>query len=100
MLTRTEYLLTLLSEESAEIIQRATKAQRFGLSEVQPGQDESNHLRLRNEVLDLFVVIEMLRAEGVELYNNRSNADIAYMKRKRETVEAFMRYSRECGCLA
>jgi len=41
-LNRAEYLLSVLAEECCEVAQRATKAQRFGLREIQPDQPFNN----------------------------------------------------------
>lgn len=49
--------LVLLIEECAEVTQRATKAIRFGLEEVQAGQDLTNRERLERELIDLAVAI-------------------------------------------
>lgn len=51
-------LLTVLIEECAEVQQRATKALRFGLEEVQPGQPFTNMYRLGSEVGDLLEVVD------------------------------------------
>ena len=56
-----QYLLTLLVEECAEVAQRATKAQRFGMNEVQPGQDLNNFQRLNGEINDLMTVMGLLQ---------------------------------------
>lgn len=53
-------LLDLLIEECAEVIQRATKMDRFGVLEAQPGHD-NNRVRLSLEVGQLFEVIERCR---------------------------------------
>jgi NTP pyrophosphatase (non-canonical NTP hydrolase) len=53
-------LLKILIEECAEVIQRATKAQRFGLAEVQPGQDLSNAQRLAQEIGDVKCMVDRL----------------------------------------
>ena len=94
-MTRTEHLLWILAEECAEVAQRASKAARFGLAEVQPEQDLNNADRLRDELTDLLAVAEMLNDdELIGCY------DYATGKRqKREKVEKFLRYSAECGTL-
>jgi hypothetical protein len=66
-------LLTILLEECAEVQQRVTKVLRFGLLEVQPGQELDNRERLSLEVGDL---MEMLaRAENAGLLVGRCVAD-------------------------
>lgn len=59
-MNRTEHLLWVLAEECAEVAQRASKAARFGLDEVQPGQALTNEERLWQEMCDLCAVGEML----------------------------------------
>jgi len=58
-------LLTILVEECAEIQQRATKALRFGLAEIQPGQHFTNKFRLGSEIGDLMEVIQRCLAAQV-----------------------------------
>lgn len=53
-------LLTILAEECCEVGQRVSKALRFGLAEVQPGQPLTNIERLSEEVGDLLGVIDRL----------------------------------------
>jgi flagellar biosynthesis/type III secretory pathway chaperone len=50
-------LLIILMEECAEVQQRASKALRFGLDEIQDGQAYDNVQRLSFEVGDLIAVI-------------------------------------------
>ena len=92
-MTYVEYLLTCLTEECAEVSQRATKAIRFGLSEKQPGQGLSNAIRLVGELDDLFHIYELLRRTGtipplpVDTYG------------KRDKIFRYMDYSMELGKL-
>lgn len=58
-------LLTILIEECAEVQQRATKALRFGLDEIQPGQMFTNKFRLGGEVGDLIEVIDLCARAGI-----------------------------------
>lgn len=90
----TEYLLSCLIEECAEVIQRATKAQRFGLYEIQPEQYLDNHERLALELADLMATIDLLKDEGVRLPISG-----AAIKAKIGKVKKFMDYSRELGAL-
>ncbi len=73
---REREILTIVGEEAAEIgiemlsilaqLQiRASKASRFGLEEVQPGQLYSNRDRLSHEVGDLLAVLELAEQEGL-----------------------------------
>jgi NTP pyrophosphatase (non-canonical NTP hydrolase) len=92
--TRTEHLLVILAEECAEVAQRTSKALRFGLDEVQPGQTETNAQRISGELADVFAAVDMLINEGVIAY-----PDIARTLAKQKKVEEFLRYSAECGTL-
>ncbi len=94
-MTRKEHLLTILAEECGETAQRATKALRFSLEEIQPGQSLTNKQRLIQEFNDIYAMMVMLRAEfhignfiDPELYN----AKIA-------KVEHFLQRSRDNGTL-
>jgi len=62
---REREILNILIEEAAEIQHRACKVLRFGLLEVQPGQDLTNEARLSEEIGDLFGVVDLGIAEGV-----------------------------------
>jgi NTP pyrophosphatase (non-canonical NTP hydrolase) len=50
---RQRELLIVLMEECAEVAQRASKAARFGMDEVQPGQPDTNLIRIAREMGDL-----------------------------------------------
>lgn len=63
-MNRTEHLLTILAEECAEVAQRATKALRFGLEEIQPGSPFDNSTRITHEYADLLAVVKMLQTDG------------------------------------
>lgn len=57
--------LLVLIEECAEVAQRATKAMRFGMREVQPGQELRNDERLSHEFGDLLTVAALCRDLGL-----------------------------------
>lgn len=88
-MTRTDHLLTILAEECAEVAQRASKALRFGLGEIQPGQALTNLERIEEELGDLIAVARMLGLAPSE----RTLAD------KPAKVERFLDYSERCGKL-
>lgn len=96
-MNRTEHLLTIIAEECAEIAQRASKAARFGLSEVEPGQDLTNAERIFYEFEDLRAVLTMLKWErdfpifDIDSYECRVE--------KEKKVEKFLEYSAELGTL-
>lgn len=98
-MNRSEHLLACLAEECDEIGQRAMKALRFGIDEVQPGQPFTNGERIISEFFDLLGVIDMLHREGVlprQLPGADGNARIELKKAK---VEKFMTYAIEQGAL-
>lgn len=95
-MTRTEHLLTILAEECAEVAQRASKALRFGLSEVQPGQTYTNTERLFAELVDLEAVIGMLIAAGV-LIRPPQIVVVEMVQAKKAKVEKFLAFSAARG---
>lgn len=64
-MTKSEHLLNKLMEEAAEVIQRVSKANRFGLGEIQPGQELTNAERILEEVVDVFAAFEMVVEAGL-----------------------------------
>lgn len=90
-MTRQEHLLIILAEECNEVAQRASKALRFGMEEVQPEQESSNAERLVQEFNDLLAVAFMLKLEGI--------GNPASLYAKISKVEKFLEYSKECGKL-
>jgi len=93
MINKTQHLLICLAEECAEVQQRVTKILRFGIGEIQPGQELDNGTRLTAEVTDLLAVLELLYAEGVPVFGGTTQD----LKAKKEKVLHFMEYARECG---
>ncbi len=94
-MNRLEHLLTIVAEEGAEVAQRADKALRFGLYEVQPGQDQTNLERLLGEYHDLMASIGMvLDDQRLPFHINPE-----LLNEKRRKVEKFLAYSRELGTL-
>ena len=92
---RTEHLLTILSEECAEVSQRVTKSLRFGINETQEGQELNNADRLTYELSDLFAVYEMLVSEGV-IPKVEDNHDLNIKKKR---VEKYLLISKGLGRL-
>lgn len=96
-MTFEQLLCGKIAEEACEVAQRALKAQQFGLDEVQEGQDEDNALRLKKEITDLLVVIDMLeRRSDVALLK----VTLSDYEAKRLKVLKFADLSRELGRLA
>lgn len=95
-MNRTEHLLEILSEECAEVIQRVSKANRFGLTEIQPGQAFTNAERICQEICDMYAVIEMLEGCGAL----QGVIDVDHIQAKKAKVKEFMEYAETCGVLA
>ncbi len=91
-MTETENMLTILSEECAEVSHRASKILRFGLQEIQPGQVYDNAERLSHEMSDLIAVYEML-TESIGVPTINRDAIIA----KKAKVLKYLEYSKQCG---
>lgn len=94
-----EYLLTLLSEECAEVAQRVSKALRFGLNEIQPGQPHTNSRRIYLELIDLIEVVDMLDQRGILDLTSHIKEDEEHGANKRRKILEYMEYSRKMGCL-
>ena len=92
-MNKTEYLLTVLMEECAEVAQRASKAIRFTLEEIQPGMHEgyqdTNKRRLERELGDLLAVMQEL---GLTIHEE----DVLLKLKK---LDKYMDYSRKLGTL-
>lgn len=93
---RQEHLIAIIAEEAAEVAQRATKALRFGIYEVQPGQEKNNLRRMLEDQCDLLAVVSMLLDGKVGDPLPDFN-DLIEAKKKR--VEKFLKYSEHCGTL-
>lgn len=89
-MTRTEHLLWIIAEEAAEVMQRASKAARFGLLEVQPEQELNNLQRLIYELNDLVGAADMLEPMWM---------DDLMIDAKQKKIEKFLRYSEGCRTL-
>lgn len=96
-MNRQEHILSCLAEECCEVGQRVSKALRFGLDEIQPGQELTNAERIRGEFVDLLAVMMMLAEEGV--IAPVSDADLPSMEQKRQKVERFILYAKSQGAL-
>lgn len=92
---RTEHLLTILAEECNEVAQRCTKALRFGLDDIEPGQPMPNRDRIVQEFNDLYALMEMLQAED---HIDRV-IDRMYIRNKTARVEEYLKLSEKNGCL-
>lgn len=57
-------LLVILQEEALEVAHRISKALRFGLEEIQPGQPLTNLQRIFEEMADMEAVTEIMGERG------------------------------------
>lgn len=94
-MNRTEHLLCCLAEEAAEVAHRVSKALRFGLTEIQPGQDLTNAQRIGQEFHDMLAIVELLEEAGALDRPSDTHA----IDRKRNKVLAYMEYAEQCGTL-
>lgn len=93
-MNRLEHLMTILTEECAELQQATSKALRFGLQDGYPGTDRTNEKDMALELNQLVAVAEMLREEGVVL-----NPDYKAVREKREKIEHYLKYAEQQGTL-
>lgn len=94
-----EHILNHISEECAEVAQRCSKALRFGLLEIQPGQTLTNAQRLRGELIDLWACVQMAEDAGMfpEIVLDGTTLDDAELAAKVEKIQRYMQRSRDCG---
>ena len=95
-MNKKEHLLSCLAEECAEVAHRASKALRFGLDDVAPGQELTNAQQIRQELDDLSVIVQMICNEGMI----NPWHDVEHMRRKQAKVERYMGYAQERGTLS
>lgn len=89
-MTREEYLLTVAAEEAMEIAYQISKSNRFGLNEIGPDQNLSNRMQIRNELIDLISVLEMIDP-------NLIIVNLEDIQKKKDKVERYIQYSIKCG---
>lgn len=97
-MNRQEHLLSIVAEECAEVAQRASKAGRFGIDEIQSGQELDNRERILYEFADLCGALELLNGgcvieQVVAGLRPQINA-------KKDKIEKFLAYSAQRGTLS
>lgn len=95
-MSRIDYLLSHLAQECCEVAIRCSKAQHFGLDEVQPDQALTNRERLLHEVYDLMSLVEIMQQERIL---PKFDGLLAAIERKKLKAIEFQKYSRELGRL-
>lgn len=93
-MTEAENLLDHLIEECAEVIQRGTKAKKFGLDEIQPDQSYTNAERIMHELADVFGVAEVMCHKGI-----LPRLDSERIAAKWTKITKYQELSRERGIL-
>lgn len=92
IMNKTEYLLTCLTEECAEVQQSVSKALRFGLEDTCNNTKEPPSDRIVEEYVHIIAVMELLEEAGVL----KKDPDIiTAIKKKKDKVLHFMKYSKE-----
>lgn len=103
-MTLQEHLLTIAAEECAEIAQRLSKAQRFGMDQIQRDADDqpqenpehlTNRERIVREFYDLRAVLGMV---GIDAWDASPQARAAEAA-KVAKVQKYLERSRRCGTL-
>src|ERR1035437_6355528 len=99
-MTRKEILLTILAEECVETAQRATKAIRFTLEEVQPNLEQNpekltNAERILYEFNDIWAVLELLKEEGI--FPNVCLLNEEMIDKKKIKLTKYLDYSTKLG---
>lgn len=97
-MTKTENLLTILAEECVETAQRATKAIRFTLAEVQPSLEQNpeqlnNAERIVYEFSDIMAIMELLAEQG--LISQIWDIEMVHLKKKKYVK--YLEYSEKLG---
>lgn len=95
-MTRADHFLWILAEECAEVAQRASKAARFSLDEIQPGQEYSNAERIMHEYADLVGTMNQMIVDGTLKYPKDWDARV---QAKGPRIEQFLKRSAEHGRL-
>lgn len=96
-MNRIEHLLAVLAEECAEVAQRCSKAQRFGINQRQADQPLTNAQRITVELNDLYAVVEMIRDDLGEFAFGERDPDMVGEKRRK--VERYMDHARNLEAL-
>lgn len=91
-MNKQQYLLIKLAEEASEIAQAALKAAQFGMNSYHPETEISNTTQLFTELDDLHGVINLLRNEGVDYWEDGFSVSV-----KMDKVSSYMKISQSLG---
>lgn len=104
-MTRDEHLMTIAIEECAEIAQRISKAQRFGMDQIQEDADDkpeenpehlTNRERIIREYYELRAVLGMLNIDAWDM----SDKARIHERAKALRVQRYLERSARCGTLS
>lgn len=93
-MTQTQHRLVKLAEECAEVAQRCTKGIRFGLDDIQTGQDDDNNRRLRLEMAGLVAAYNELVKNDNTFWPTVDEIETARVKQ-----EKYRLFSEQLGML-
>lgn len=93
-MTQTQHRLVKVAEECSEVAQRCTKGIRFGLGDIQNGQDQDNNQRLRLEMAGLVAAYNELIRHDNTFWPTEIEIDQARVKQ-----EKYRLFSEELGML-
>lgn len=98
-MTKSEHLLTVLSEECAEVSKEVCKALRFGLQDFDPNAKEqvTNEKKIVEEFFQLVAVFEMLANEKIIDPNVVDEERVKYDKKFK--VLKYLGYADNAGTL-
>lgn len=91
-----ELLLIKLMEECAEVQQICAKALRFGTDESYDCDSGTNLQRLREELLDVFAVLDKLDVSKVMEYPEFKDQEL---DNRIKRIDKYMQYSADLGIL-
>jgi len=93
-----DYLLSHLAQECSEVAIRCTKAQMFGLNEIQPDQPLTNRQRIVEELADLSALVVKMEDLGIlPILTDAELNDRISAKHKKSSH--YREYSRKLGRL-
>ena len=96
---RIEHLLQVLQEEAAEVIQAASKINRFGLRDFNPFTGENNEDKLVAEIHDLLAILQMVNEELHLGVGEGREAEEAVESKKRKVNCYIDEYAKPRGTL-
>ena len=97
-MTRDEHIRLIAMEECVEIAHRISKALRFGMNELQPGQFLNNRERIENELTDLLTTLDMAGIIQLD-HEGCYQIDAVGQGNKQRKIEKYLTYAREQGTL-